>query len=70
MILSANGCGETDVCGALVLAVQTEPVYPGFIQAPCLGVSLEAWNDEGEPAKDGQGTMVSFHRHMLVDQHS
>lgn len=34
------------------------PIYYGELQAPLLGMQLEAWNDEGKPVKDEQGNMV------------
>jgi acetoacetyl-CoA synthetase len=55
---SQNGTGGTDVCSALVTAVETLPVYGGIIQGPVLGVALESWKEEGIRAEDGVGTMT------------
>lgn len=50
--------GGTDVCSAFVGAVATRPVRAGRIQARCLGVSVEAWDDQGHPVVDEPGELV------------
>ncbi|RRJ86657.1 acetoacetate--CoA ligase [Gulosibacter macacae] len=53
----ASMSGGTDIIGCFVGGAATEPVRVGYIQAPALGVSVEAWDDKGEPAK-GKGELV------------
>lgn len=53
----ASMSGGTDIAGCFVGGAVTEPVRVGYIQAPALGVSVEAWNDAGEIAV-GTGELV------------
>jgi acetoacetyl-CoA synthetase len=46
--------GGTDVCTAFVGGVPTLPVRRGELQAPALGVDVQAWSPEGEPLAPGQ----------------
>jgi acetoacetyl-CoA synthetase len=50
--------GGTDVCTAFVGGCPEYPVYSGEIQCRALGVSLFAYNDEGQPIEDELGEMV------------
>ena len=50
--------GGTDVCTAFVGGCPEYPVYSGEIQCRALGVSLFAYNDEGQPVEDELGEMV------------
>jgi acetoacetyl-CoA synthetase len=50
--------GGTDVCTAFVGGCPLEPVYLGEIQCRCLGCSLYAWDEEGNPVTDEVGEMV------------
>ena len=50
--------GGTDVCTAFVGGVPTLPVYEGELQARCLGASVEAWNEAGEPVVGEVGELV------------
>jgi acetoacetyl-CoA synthetase len=51
--------GGTDVVGILVSSNPILPVYDGEISAVALGVSLEVWNEHGEPVPaDTPGEMV------------
>ena len=34
------------------------PIHAGVIQAPVLGVALEAWDDDGKRSSDGEGDLV------------
>ena len=34
------------------------PIYAGSLQAPVLGVALEAWDDDGKRAHGGEGDLV------------
>ncbi len=54
----ATGSGGTDVCTGFVGGVPTLPVYAGEIQAPSLGVSARAFNDEGQSVVDEVGELV------------
>lgn len=50
--------GGTDVCTAFVGTCIERPVRVGEIQCRCLGVAMEAWNDEGKPIEGEMGEMV------------
>ncbi|MEC9363558.1 MAG: acetoacetate--CoA ligase [Pseudomonadota bacterium] len=50
--------GGTEVCSSLVGGVPTLPVYAGEIQAACLGMAVQAWNDNGDPVTDETGELV------------
>nr|WP_274637184.1 acetoacetate--CoA ligase [Microbacterium bovistercoris] len=49
--------GGTDIIGCFVGGAPTEPVRVGYIQAPALGVRVEAWDDSGNPTQ-GKGELV------------
>ncbi|RRJ85733.1 acetoacetate--CoA ligase [Gulosibacter macacae] len=53
----ASMSGGTDIIGCFVGGAPTEPVRVGYIQAPALGVSVESWDEHGEPTK-GKGELV------------
>lgn len=50
--------GGTDVCTAFVGGCPDYPIYSGEIQCRALGVSLFAYNDDGNPVEDELGEMV------------
>ncbi|NKF21853.1 acetoacetate--CoA ligase [Solimonas marina] len=50
--------GGTDVASGFVGGVPTQPVYPGEIQARCLGVDVESYDDAGQPCLDAVGELV------------
>jgi acetoacetyl-CoA synthetase len=50
--------GGTDMCTAFVGGVATRPVWLGELQARCLGASVEAWSEDGEPLVDEVGELV------------
>ncbi|MBJ6367353.1 acetoacetate--CoA ligase [Snuella sedimenti] len=50
--------GGTDVCTAFVGGTPFYAVYPSEIQCRALGVSLYAYNDDGQPVVDDLGEMV------------
>ena len=54
----ATGSGGTDCCTGYVGGVPTLPVYAGEIQAPSLGVSVCAFDDQGNRVIDEVGEMV------------
>ena len=50
--------GGTDVCTSFVGGCPTLPVHAGELQARCLGVSVEAWDDDGRPVVGEVGELV------------
>ncbi len=54
----ANGSGGTDCCTGFVGGVPTLPVRAGEIQAPSLGVSVKAFNPQGQSVIDEVGELV------------
>ncbi len=54
----ASTTGGTDVVSAFAGFVPTEPVRPGELSVPCLGVALEAWDPRGRPVVDEVGELV------------
>ena len=54
----ANGNGGTDCCTGFVGGVPTLPVRAGEIQAPSLGVSVKAFNAQGESVIDEVGDLM------------
>ncbi len=50
--------GGTDIAGALVGGSVILPVWEGEIQGRCLGASVEAWNEAGEPVVGELGELV------------
>lgn len=54
----ASTSGGTDVAVAFASAAPTTPVWAGELSAPCLGVALEAWDEQGRPVTDEVGELV------------
>jgi acetoacetyl-CoA synthetase len=54
----ANGSGGTDCCTGFVGGVPTLPVRAGEIQAPSLGVAVQAFNERGEGVVNEVGELV------------
>ena len=50
--------GGTDVCTPFVGGVPTLPVYLGELQARCLGVDMQAWDEAGRSVTDVVGELV------------
>ncbi|WP_410873332.1 acetoacetate--CoA ligase [Nocardia sp. A7] len=50
--------GGTDVVSAFAGGARTVPVWPGELSAPYLGVSLEAWDEQGSPVHGEVGELV------------
>jgi acetoacetyl-CoA synthetase len=50
--------GGTDLCTAFIGACPILPVYEGELQAPALGASVQAWNEDGEPVVGEVGELV------------
>jgi acetoacetyl-CoA synthetase len=55
--------GGTDIAGAFVGGAPTVPIWPGEISVRCLGVAMEAWDEQGEPVYGEVGELV-VHRPM------
>lgn len=53
-----SASGGTDVCTKLVGGIPTLPVYAGELQCRCLGMSVEAFDDEGRSVVDQVGELV------------
>lgn len=54
----ASQSGGTEIVSAFVGASPMLPVHAGEIQTRCLGMSVEAWNDAGEPVVDEVGELI------------
>lgn len=50
--------GGTDVCSGIIGSNPLEPVTPGLLQAPYLGVNAQAWGDDGQRLVDNVGELV------------
>lgn len=50
--------GGTDIISCFIGCNPTLPVYSGEIQCRLLGMSIEAWNEEGKPVYDKSGELV------------
>ncbi|MEQ1686050.1 MAG: acetoacetate--CoA ligase [Burkholderiaceae bacterium] len=50
--------GGTDFAGAFVAGLPTLPVVIGEMQVRCLGASVEAWSEAGQPLVDEVGELV------------
>jgi acetoacetyl-CoA synthetase len=57
-LLLGSDCGGTDVCSAFIGTNPMLPVYAGEMQAPYLGVRIEAWSEDGRPVIGEVGEMV------------
>lgn len=55
-LISASG--GTDVCSALLGGCPLLPVRSGRLQAPCLGVKAEVWDERGRPLVGEVGELV------------
>jgi acetoacetyl-CoA synthetase len=54
----ASVSGGTDIVACFIGAVPWQPVYSGEIQGPILGLSVQVWNDDGEPVRQEKGELV------------
>ena len=50
--------GGTDIIGCFLAGSPIIPVYRGELQCPQLGMSVESWNDDGEPVIGESGELV------------
>jgi acetoacetyl-CoA synthetase len=53
-VVVASIAGGTDLCGCLVLGVDTEPVVRGEIQGPALGLDVTVFRSDGTEADVGE----------------
>ncbi len=51
-------CGGTDVVSAFMAGAPTVPVWPGELSAPCLGVAVDAYDEQGQPVRGEMGELV------------
>jgi acetoacetyl-CoA synthetase len=54
----ASASGGTDIASAFIGGSPIVPVYRGELQARCLGVAVEAWDESGHPVIDSVGELV------------
>jgi len=57
-VLLGSDTGGTDVCGAFIGSNPLLPVYAGELQAPFLGVDVQAWDSAGRPIVGEVGELV------------
>ncbi len=57
-VFGHSGSGGTDVCSGIVGGLVTLPVYAGEIQTRLLGVSANAFDENGQPRVDEVGELV------------
>ncbi len=50
--------GGTDVVSAFAGGSPIVPVWPGELSAPCLGVTLDSWDEHGQPVRGTVGELV------------
>ncbi|MBN2497664.1 MAG: acetoacetate--CoA ligase [Deltaproteobacteria bacterium] len=54
----ASIAGGSDINGCFFGGNPMGPVYAGELQCRCLGMKVEAWNDDGQPVVGEQGELV------------
>lgn len=57
-VLLNVGSGGTDVCSGIVQGGPLQPVVPGEISGPCLGVAAAAYDEQGHEVVGGLGELV------------
>lgn len=50
--------GGTDINGCFAAGTPIQPVYPGELQSPALGMKVKAYSEKGEPVVDREGELV------------
>ena len=55
-VVSASG--GTDIVSAFAAAAANVPIVPGELSVPCLGVALNAWDEQGRSVRDAVGELV------------
>jgi acetoacetyl-CoA synthetase len=54
----ASISGGTDIVGLFAGGNPNAPVWAGELQAPCLGMDLDVFDEQGRPVADGAGELV------------
>ena len=54
----ASVSGGTDLCGCFVAGNPLGAVWPGEIQASCLGLAMDVFAEDGKPLPAGKGELV------------
>jgi acetoacetyl-CoA synthetase len=54
----SSASGGTDIASAFVGGCPTVPVYRGELQARCLGVDVQAWDESGHQIEEAVGELV------------
>jgi acetoacetyl-CoA synthetase len=54
----ASVSGGTDIAGAFIGGAPIVPVYRGELPVRCLGVDVQAWDEDGNPLVDEVGELV------------
>ena len=54
----SSASGGTDVCSSFVGGTPIQPVRAGWIQGPCLGVDIQAWDSQARPLIGVPGELV------------
>ncbi|MDH3580330.1 MAG: acetoacetate--CoA ligase [Hyphomicrobiales bacterium] len=54
----ASIAGGTDIVSCFVIGNPLKPVWRGEIQGPGLGLAVDVYDDDGNPAKTGKGELV------------
>ncbi|HET6757204.1 MAG TPA: acetoacetate--CoA ligase [Burkholderiales bacterium] len=57
-LLLASISGGTDIVSCFALGCPTRPVYRGELQCRGLGMTVEVWNDDGQPVRQEKGELV------------
>ncbi|XVX18744.1 acetoacetate--CoA ligase [Actinomycetota bacterium] len=50
--------GGTDIASGFVGGIPIVPIWPGELSVPCLGVALDAWDEEGHSVRGEVGELV------------
>jgi len=50
--------GGTDIVSAFAGVAANVPIVPGELSVPCLGVALDAWDEQGRSVRDTVGELV------------
>ncbi|MCE1177539.1 MAG: acetoacetate--CoA ligase [Micrococcales bacterium] len=50
--------GGTDIASGFVGGIPIVPIWPGELSVPCLGVALDAWDEEGRSVRGEVGELV------------
>ncbi|HEY2717867.1 MAG TPA: acetoacetate--CoA ligase [Solirubrobacterales bacterium] len=54
----SSASGGTDIASAFIAGCPTVPVYKGELQARCLGVDVQAWDESGDEVREAVGELV------------